>query len=47
MLPLAVSGRVVIGVAVIGALVLLWVLLRLEARQETDEDPEESADAER
>jgi hypothetical protein len=30
MLPLAVSGRIVVGVAVVGAVLLLLILLRLE-----------------
>jgi hypothetical protein len=30
MLPLAVSGKIVIGVAVVGAVVFLLILLRLE-----------------
>jgi multisubunit Na+/H+ antiporter MnhC subunit len=37
MLPLAVSGRIVIGVAVVGAILLLALLLRSEDRYETKE----------
>jgi multisubunit Na+/H+ antiporter MnhC subunit len=37
MLPLAVSGRIVIGVAVVGAILLLAFLLRSEDRYETEE----------
>ena len=43
MIPLAVSGRVVVGVAVVGALVLVWVLLRMNARDEAAKEPEEEA----
>ena len=43
MIPLAVSGRVVVGVAVVGALVLVWVLLRMNARDEAAEKPEDEA----
>ncbi len=44
MIPLAVSGRIVIGVAVVGALVLVWVLLRLDTRDEATERAEEEAE---
>jgi hypothetical protein len=44
MIPLAVSGRVVVGVAVVGALVLVWVLLRMDARDQAAEKPEDEAD---
>jgi uncharacterized membrane protein len=37
MLPLAVSGRIVIGVAVVGAILLLAFLLRSEDRYEAEE----------
>jgi hypothetical protein len=36
-LPLAVSGKIVIGVAVIGAILLLAFLLRSEDRYEAEE----------
>jgi hypothetical protein len=38
--PLALSGRIVIGVAVLGAVVLLLLLLRMEARDHAGEDAE-------
>ena len=38
MVPLAVSGQIVIGVAVVGALILLRVLLRSETRMEAEEE---------
>ena len=38
MTPLAVSGSIIIGAAVIGALLLLWVLLRSEDRLEAEEE---------
>jgi hypothetical protein len=38
MIPLAVSGPIVIGVVVAGALVLLRILLRSEARIEAEEE---------
>jgi hypothetical protein len=41
MIPLAVSGRIVIGVAVVGALMLVWVLLRMDTRDEAAEKAEE------
>jgi hypothetical protein len=34
MIPLAVSGISVIGAVVAGALVLVWILLRMEARDD-------------
>jgi hypothetical protein len=37
MIPLAVSGQVVIGVAVVGALLLLAILLRSESRYEAEQ----------
>jgi hypothetical protein len=37
MIPLAVSGTSVIGAAVAGALVLVWILLRMEARDDAAE----------
>ncbi|HEY4895171.1 MAG TPA: hypothetical protein VII01_03700 [Solirubrobacteraceae bacterium] len=40
MIPLAVSGQIVIGVVVIGALLLLRVLLRSESRLEAEEERE-------
>ncbi|HEX3509782.1 MAG TPA: hypothetical protein VHT27_01660 [Solirubrobacteraceae bacterium] len=47
MVPLALSGQIVIGVAVAGALLLLFWLLREEARipdeEERPPDPGESA----
>jgi hypothetical protein len=43
MVPLAVSGVAMIGVVVIAALVLLWVLLRSEARVEAEEEAKEAA----
>jgi len=39
-IPLAVSGQIVIGVVVIGALLLLRVLLRSESRLEAEEERE-------
>jgi hypothetical protein len=42
MIPLAVSGPVVIGVAVIGGIVLLALLLRSEDRYEAEEEAERS-----
>jgi hypothetical protein len=44
MIPLAVSGTIVIGTAVSGALVLVWVLLRLDTRDEAEERAEEDAE---
>jgi fatty acid-binding protein DegV len=41
MIPLAVSGRIVIVVAVVGALLLVWVLLRLDTRDEAAQKAEE------
>ena len=42
MFILAVSGPLVIGVAILGAVLLLWVLLRAEARDAAAaEEPEE------
>jgi hypothetical protein len=38
MLPLAVSGPLVIGVAVLAALLLLAVMLRMELRDEAEEE---------
>ena len=43
MVPLAVSGTVVIGIAVGGAVALLITLLRREDRYETMESAEEQA----
>lgn len=43
MIPLAVSGRLVVGVAVAAALLLMWVLLRMETRGEAREQAEEEA----
>jgi hypothetical protein len=40
MLPLAVSGPVVIGVAVVAAVLLAWVLLRAEMRDDAREESE-------
>ena len=40
MVPLAVSGTIVIGVVVAGALVLLRVLLNTETRIEAEEEAE-------
>ena len=37
MIPLATSGTIVIGVAVGGAVLLTWVLLRAEARDDARE----------
>jgi hypothetical protein len=42
MVPLAVSGPVVIGIAVLAAVLLAWVLLRAETR----DDAREEADGE-
>jgi hypothetical protein len=41
MVPLAVSGVSVMAAVIVGALVLLWVLLRLEARDETEGEDRE------
>jgi hypothetical protein len=41
MIPLAVSGTIVIGTAVSGALLLVWVLLRMDTRDEAAEKAEE------
>jgi hypothetical protein len=46
MIPLAVSGTIVIGTAVSGALVLVWVLLRLDTRDEAAEKAEEEEEEE-
>jgi hypothetical protein len=46
MIPLAVSGPIVIGVAVVGAMLLVWVLLRTEAREGAKEEAEEEAEEE-
>jgi hypothetical protein len=43
MVPLAVSGPIVIGVVVVGALLLLRVLLRSDARLEEEEEREREA----
>ena len=43
MVPLAVSGTIVIGVAVSGAVLLIIVLLRAEDREQAKEDAEEQA----
>jgi len=43
MIPLALSGTVVIGVAVPAALLLVWSLLRMERREEAAELLEEEA----
>jgi hypothetical protein len=43
MVPLAVSGSIVIGVAVGGALVLMRVLLRSERRIEAEEETDRKA----
>jgi uncharacterized membrane protein len=40
MVPLAVSGVSVIGAVVAGALLLVWILLRVEARDEAAEGEE-------
>ena len=39
-IPLALSGVGVIGAAVAGAIVLVWILLRMEARDEATDDAE-------
>ncbi len=38
MVPLAVSGTIVIGVAVVGALLLLAILLRSENRYDAEQE---------
>ena len=38
MIPLAVSGPAIIGVVVLGALLLAWVLLQAESRDDAEED---------
>jgi len=43
MIPLAVSGQVVIGVVVVGSLLLLAILLRGEDRTEAEEAIERKA----
>jgi hypothetical protein len=44
MIPLAsASGYAVIGAAVAFAAVLLWLLLRMEARDQAEEEEEEAA----
>ncbi len=43
MIPLAASGLIVIGGAVSGALLLVWVLLRADARENAEQDAEEEA----
>jgi hypothetical protein len=45
MIPLAVSGKIVIGVAVFGALLLVWVLLRIDTRDEAADKAEDEAAA--
>jgi hypothetical protein len=37
MLPLAVAGRDILGAAVAGAVLFIWVLLRLESRDEPED----------
>jgi hypothetical protein len=44
MIPLASAGPAVIVVVVVGALALLWVLLRDEAKEEAEDEAEEEAD---
>jgi hypothetical protein len=44
MVPLAVTGSIVIGVVVIGALLLLRILLRSDARLEEEEERERHAE---
>lgn len=41
MIPLAVSGPAVIGVVVVCALLLAWVLLRAEMRDDAEEDADD------
>jgi hypothetical protein len=38
MLPLAVAGRDVLGVAVALAVLFIWILLRAESREAAEED---------
>jgi hypothetical protein len=40
MVPLAVSGALVVGVVVVGAIALLVWLLRAESREEAEHDAE-------
>jgi hypothetical protein len=40
MLPLAVAGRDVLGVAVALAVLFIWILLRAESRDESEEHPD-------
>jgi len=44
MLPLAVSGPTVIGVASVAALLLAWVLLRAEVRDDAREESERESE---
>jgi len=41
MIPLAVSGPIVLGVAVVGALLMLAFLLRAEERYDAEQEREE------
>jgi ABC-type Fe3+ transport system permease subunit len=41
MLPLAVSGPTVIGVAVVAAVLLAWVLLRADVRDDAREEDQQ------
>jgi hypothetical protein len=43
MVPLAVSGPTVIGVAVVLALALAWLILRAETRDEAEEESDRDA----
>jgi hypothetical protein len=40
MVPLAASGPAVIGVVVAAAVALAWVLLRMESRDDAEEESE-------
>jgi hypothetical protein len=47
MIPLALSGPIVLGGGVGGALLLVWALLRGEAREDAEEQAEQEAAAQK
>lgn len=47
MIPLALSGVSVIGAVVGGGVLLVWVLLRVETRDEAEEEAQRRAERER